>query len=649
MGNRRAGTTISATTRTTRRSSARSGSGTNSTRTVWLDGVVRAPIFCNPADKNNEGIFDKELHQTCYTLKLEQPAQVNRHVLVTDQFGKHELLVEKAVELCVPSLKELAGPGTAPKPEAVDVKGNHYTCYDVKDIGDPFKGAPVSIDDQFGGSKPYVAQVEELCTPAEKNGEPMVDKDNHLLCYLLEDGVRGRWNILASNQFGRQLLRIGDAVRLCVPATKEVLEELGSTLTIDKDHKPDTFEFGGTGEYVFTVTNNGPGTASPPIVVNEPLPPGLTVPMFSFSPALDWNCIPQPPTPSGQQIQCTYTGPALASGASVAFALDVNVGPASHFQPGQETAQNCVYVRGAPGVADPRIPDDGKDCDEVKLVKPVVTPKLDLGIKKTAAQSSVQLGQVAEFRLDVTNFGDAIPAPTQVTVIDALPPGLIFDSASGSGWSCQPSIVCTWAGAMPIPPGPMPSITIRARVRSGEGGRNCATVSLDADANPQNNRDCVDVKVVEVPRPQTDLATKKTGPASCEPGGICHFDITITNVGKTAYQGSLVIQDEFDLMGTQASAAGAGWSCSAAGDVLTCLHGSMTLAPGAAYTLPLDVRLPSDARPGSVFSNCGTLAYPDAREAQSDPVRYAQFWLTAAGIDVGPVDGKMGREDAPRY
>jgi hypothetical protein len=189
----------------------------------WEDRIIAMPFLCNPVDKNGEGIFDVERHLACYTLVRQQEPQTNRHVLVTDQFGKHELVVKQAQTLCVPSRKGFAvEPPPEPQPR-VDVRGNHYTCYSVDVRGERFEPGQVALKDQFGGTEAVVAEEDSLCTPAEKNGEEIEDKEAHLLCYRLEKGAEGDWTVFASNQFGGVFLRAYAAVYLCVPAKKEVL------------------------------------------------------------------------------------------------------------------------------------------------------------------------------------------------------------------------------------------------------------------------------------------------------------------------------------------------------------------------------------------------------------------------------------------
>jgi hypothetical protein len=91
------------------------------TRTVSLDDqfedtastVVKPELFCNPVDKDEEGIVDPTAHLTCYRLKTDAPF-TPRDASTRDQFGDLDLDVARgecgrAARLCVPSLKN---PGT---------------------------------------------------------------------------------------------------------------------------------------------------------------------------------------------------------------------------------------------------------------------------------------------------------------------------------------------------------------------------------------------------------------------------------------------------------------------------------------------------------------------------------------------------------
>src|SRR5262245_57509878 len=67
--------------------------------------VVRPLRFCNPVDKNGEGITDPTAHLNCYTIAPGQPFR-HRFVTVRNQFGDQMLRLVRPDSLCVPAEKD---------------------------------------------------------------------------------------------------------------------------------------------------------------------------------------------------------------------------------------------------------------------------------------------------------------------------------------------------------------------------------------------------------------------------------------------------------------------------------------------------------------------------------------------------------------
>ena len=66
--------------------------------------VGKPKFFCNPVDKNGEGIKDPTAHLTCYEIAVAE--KIERVVVVANQFGEQQALeVENSKLLCVPSEK----------------------------------------------------------------------------------------------------------------------------------------------------------------------------------------------------------------------------------------------------------------------------------------------------------------------------------------------------------------------------------------------------------------------------------------------------------------------------------------------------------------------------------------------------------------
>jgi hypothetical protein len=64
--------------------------------------VEQPEFFCNPVDKNGEGILNPTAHLTCYKIRAENE---KRGVVVDNQFGEQPLETQKPELLCVPSNK----------------------------------------------------------------------------------------------------------------------------------------------------------------------------------------------------------------------------------------------------------------------------------------------------------------------------------------------------------------------------------------------------------------------------------------------------------------------------------------------------------------------------------------------------------------
>jgi uncharacterized repeat protein (TIGR01451 family) len=103
----------------------------------------------------------------------------------------------------------------------------------------------------------------------------------------------------------------------------------------------------------------------------------------------------------------------------------------------------------------------------------------DLGITKEANPSVVQPGGSITYDLEVTNYGPT-DAATGVEVIDTLPPGVTFQSATASQGTCQQNagIVTCALGTMAVNATVTVQIIVQAPDVPGQL-TNVATVSSD--------------------------------------------------------------------------------------------------------------------------------------------------------------------------
>lgn len=99
---------------------------------------------------------------------------------------------------------------------------DHYKIWKVKSV--PFP-RPVKLKGQFDDAawEARVASVEYLGNPVEKNGEPILKPDWHLVIYRLDAPAQPPRAVTIENQFRRgEVLRITDAAWLMLPASKKL-------------------------------------------------------------------------------------------------------------------------------------------------------------------------------------------------------------------------------------------------------------------------------------------------------------------------------------------------------------------------------------------------------------------------------------------
>jgi len=178
--------------------------------------VDEPELFCNPVDKNNEGIFDDTAHLTGYEIE-DESEEVERTVTIINQFGEQILEVGEPELLFVPSLKDNVG-------MLSDLNLDHFKCYEAE--GDAID-RPVGLLDQFGEEPAavLVGEPEFFCLPVDKNGEGTIDDTAHLTCYEIEDEEFDERNVDISNQLDDQKLEVEEPELLCVPSEKTAVDE----------------------------------------------------------------------------------------------------------------------------------------------------------------------------------------------------------------------------------------------------------------------------------------------------------------------------------------------------------------------------------------------------------------------------------------
>jgi uncharacterized repeat protein (TIGR01451 family) len=334
-------------------------------------------------------------------------------------------------------------------------------------------------------------------------------------------------------------------------------------LSITKSHTGN-FTLGTNGVYTLTVTNIGSAGTIGTMTVTDTLPTGME---FVSGIGSGWTC-----NAVGQIVTCNNTGALAPSGFST-ITLTVK----THIA-GVLTNTATVSVAGDNNVSN----NTAQDATTVNA-----TPEPDLSISKTHS-GSFTVGTNGMYTITVTNVGAAATIGT-ITVTDTLPTGLSYVSAVGSGWSCSAAgqiITCTTPG--PLAPSGTLAINVTVNPSVADGLTNIAAVSTAGDNNVSNNI-ARDPTIVNA-SPEPDLQITKTHSGNFSLGSTGVYTLTLTNVGSAGTSGSITVTDTLPTGMEFVSATGAGWNCSANGQIVTCTT-SNAIAPSASETLTLTVNL----------------------------------------------------------
>lgn len=183
------------------------------------EALVRNPEwFCNPTEKRHKNrlfeITNPDGHLKFYNIETEPGPE--RTIRYKNQFEKGKAVLGQARWLAVPTQKE-----GHPPPERLD----HFKCYQVLDA--EAANTVVGLQDQWQ-TEPQVEVGGPVmfCNPTRKihvDTGVAVGVGNargHLMCYRTGSDPGLVFTVFTFNQFGDELLVVGDADVLCVPTRK---------------------------------------------------------------------------------------------------------------------------------------------------------------------------------------------------------------------------------------------------------------------------------------------------------------------------------------------------------------------------------------------------------------------------------------------
>ncbi len=265
---------------------------------------------------------------------------------------------------------------------------------------------------------------------------------------------------------------------------------------------PPTAQVGETVTYTLTAVNDGPSPAAAVTLVDS-LPAGLT-----FISASDGG------TASGGAV--TWSLGDVGSGSSLPRTVTVKAGAAG--------AQVDV-ARVTSATADP---DTGDQRATFTTTVAEPAPMADLSVEKSGPVTAT-VGESVTYTLTVANDG---PSPAAaVTLVDSLPAGLTFISASDGGTASGGAV--TWSlGDV----GSGSSLPRTVTVKAGAAGAQvdvARVTSATADPDTGDQRATFTTTVAE-PAPMADLSVEKSGPVTATVGESVTYTLTVANGGPDA-------------------------------------------------------------------------------------------------------------------
>lgn len=356
---------------------------------------------------------------------------------------------------------------------------------------------------------------------------------------------------------------------------------LSPDITITGTHSGD-FTPGGTGQYVFNVTNKpGAGPTTGPVTVTFPVPTGMT-PLAG--PGGDgWTC-----SVSGQTVTCTR-GDVLAPGASyppLTIGVSVAAGTAG-----------VIPATATAATGDDANPQSVTAPDTVTIAP--LPPDLAMAL---TTDGSFKAGGTGDYVMTVSNQPPGGPTNGPVTATFNVPAGLTVRSASGDGWSCSLSgqtVSCTrpGTGADAIDAGAAyPPVRVTVTIPNTASGPAAATATAGTPGDTGKPAETAHAQTqLAVLSPDVKVAVTAPPATAGDPATITLIATDSPTAGPVT--GPTTITAPVPAGYPVQSVAGDGWQCKVqsqgSGQLVSCTR-SDPLAPADSFP-PVTITLKTPA------------------------------------------------------
>ncbi len=342
-------------------------------------------------------------------------------------------------------------------------------------------------------------------------------------------------------------------------------------LVLNHSDSPDPGPAGGTFTYTLRIDNNGPGLATGVTLANT-LPPGSR---FVSATTTAGTCT-TPAVGSDGVVDCSlgdipFTFPATSSQTVTIRVVLPTAGVWTNTATASTTAVD---------------PNRGNDTN---IVQPTTAQAAaDMAVTATPSAATVIAGEPYNYAVVVTNNGpDGLPADGRYTINFTLPAGVTVRSVpTGTGWSCTPSsgyplssgnISCTHAGPL-ASSSTAPTLTVPAVMQvqgSSTVAFDVAAFKGNGDPMPDGNLNNNTATATVTSNTGSDVAiTKTASPTTVEINTNVTYTLTPRHNGGMAPgstgSGIITVVDTLGANLSFVSATGSGWTCTNAGQDVTC-------------------------------------------------------------------------------